>query len=111
MSWNLLPRRGTRPDASASSHSAPAGDAAISPSARGQLLAVFRRLAAVLQLTAATATTLGKAESHAELVARLAIFRARVEAGEASPRLAASLAEFGKEFKAFVLVELGFRRV
>lgn len=111
MSWNLLPRRGTRPESSPASHSVAARNAAISPSARGQLLAVFRRLAAVLQLTAATAATVGKGEGHADLVARLAIFRARVEAGEASPRLAASLAEFGAEFKAFVVVELGFRRV
>jgi len=82
----------------------------ISPAARVQLLGVFRRLAAVLQLTAHIAAGAGKGEQHAAFEARLAIFRARVEAGDTGPRLAIALADFGREFEAFVSVELGCRR-
>ena len=82
----------------------------ISPAARAQLLGVFRRLAAVLHLTAPMAWHVGKEEHHAAFEARLAIFRARVEAGEAGPRLALALAEFSREFEAFVGADLGCRR-
>jgi hypothetical protein len=81
----------------------------MSTSTREQLLDTFLRLAAVLQLTAQLAQSRGKAEQHAALGARLAIFRARVEAGQAGPLLAASLAQFGVEYKKFVEVELGWR--
>jgi len=83
----------------------------ISPAGRAQLLGVFRRLAAVLQLTAQMAQTAGKCERHAAFEARLAIFRARVEAGNSGPRLALALAEFGHELEAFITVDLGCRRV
>src|SRR6185295_10701419 len=69
----------------------------VSPSTREQLLDTFLRLAAVLQLTTQVAQTRGKAAPHAALEARLAIFRARVEAGEAGTLLAESLARFGDE--------------
>ena len=81
----------------------------VSPSTREQLLDTFLRLAAVLQLTTQAAKTRGKPEQHAALEACLAIFRARVEAGEAGPLLAESLTRFGDEYKRFIEVELGWR--
>jgi hypothetical protein len=81
----------------------------MSVSTREQLLDTFLRLAAVLQLTVQVAQSRGKADQHAALGARLAIFRARVEAGEAGPLLADSLARFGVEYKRFVEVELEWR--
>ena len=81
----------------------------MSPSTREQLLDTFLRLAAVLQLTTRVARARGKAYQHAALEARLAIFRARVEAGEAGSLLAESLVRFGDEYKKFVEVELGWR--
>jgi hypothetical protein len=111
MAWNLRPLRRHLPTGAASApECAPSAATELSPSARGQLLGIFRRLAAVLHLTADVARSAGKAEQHAAFGARLAIFRARVEAGEASPLLATALARFGEEFKAFVVVDLGFGR-
>ena len=78
------------------------------PTAHAHPLAVFRRLAAVLDLTAEIAASAGQAEHHADLSARLAILRARVAAGESTTRLVTTLAEFGQEFKAFVSHGLGF---
>jgi len=109
MNWNLrLLRHSPAPNALVAS-SAPRDD--ISPAARAQLLGVFRRLAAVLQLTAQIAQAAGKGEAHAAFEARLAIFRARVEAGDAGPRLALALADFGREFETFITADLGCRRV
>ena len=71
-------------------------------------LVVFRRLAAVLDLTADIAASAGQADHHAALAARLAILRARVAAGETTVRLVTTLAEFGQEFKTFVSQDLGF---
>jgi len=105
MAWNLrLLRHSPAPITSS-----PARDD-ISPAARAQLLGVFRRLAAVLQLTAQIADNAGKRERHAAFEARLAIFRARVEAGDTGPRLAMALTDFGREFEAFISAELGCRR-
>jgi len=112
MHWNARPLTRWVPFApTGSAAGPPAQTTEIAPGARGQLLAIFRRLAAVLELTAAIAQSAGKSERHATLCARLAIFRARVDAGDASPRLAMALADFGAEFKAFIAVELGCRRV
>lgn len=112
MSWNIRVRSRWIPPASdGSAGASPTAPTEVALSARGQLLAIFRRLAAVLELTAAIAESAGKVERHATLCARLAIFRARVDAGETSPRLATALADFGEEFRAFITVELGFRRV
>lgn len=112
MNWSIRARSRWIPPASESSPGAsPTLATEITPSARGQMLAIFRRLAAVLELTAPIAHSAGKSERHATLCARLAIFRARLEAGETSPRLATALADFGEEFRLFITVELGFRRV
>ncbi len=108
MAWNLRPLRHSA--ASTSTDGPSTFREEISPAARLQLLGVFRRLAAVLQLTAHLAGGAGKGERHAAFEARLAIFRARVEAGDTGPRLAIALAEFGREFEAFISVELGCRR-
>jgi hypothetical protein len=59
---------------------------------------------------AATDSRAGKLEHHASLDALLAIFRARIEAGETSALLALALADFGQEFKALITLDLGFRR-
>ena len=107
MAWNL---RLLRHSASTSSDVPFTGREEISPAARAQLLGVFRRLAAVLQLTAQIADSAGKCERHAAFEARLAIFRARVEAGDTGPRLALALADFGREFETFISTELGCRR-
>jgi hypothetical protein len=108
MPWNL---RLLRPSAPSTSPDVPAAAREeISPAARAQVLGVFRRLAAVLQLTAQLAESAGKCERHAAFEARLAIFRARFEAGDTGPRLAMALADFGKEFEAFIRGELGCRR-
>ena len=80
------------------------------PTAPIHPLAVFRRLAAVLDLTAGMAASAGQAERHAALGARLAILRARVAAGETTTRLVTTLAEFGQEFKSFIAHDLGFGR-
>ena len=80
-----------------------------SPVTREQLLAIFLRLSAILQLTAHIAERLDKFEYHAALIARLAILRARVEAGENSNPLAEALTQFGQEFKEFVTAELLLR--
>jgi len=76
--------------------------------AQNHPLVVFRRLAAVLDLTADIAASAGQGEHHAALGARLAILRARVAAGETTVRLVTTLAEFGQEFKTFVSQDLGF---
>jgi DNA-binding GntR family transcriptional regulator len=80
----------------------------VSPSTREQLLETFLRLAAVLELTTQAAQARGKADQHAALEACLAIFRARVEAGEAGSMLAESLARFGDDYRTFIEVELGW---
>ena len=108
MAWNLRLLRHS-PASTASDVPSPSREE-ISPAARAQLLGVFRRLAAVLQLTAQLAESAGKCERHAAFEARLAIFRARFEAGDTGPRLAMALADFGKEFEAFIKGELGCRR-
>ena len=108
MPWNLRLPRLPAPSIGANGSSTCRGE--MSPVGRAQLLAVFRRLAAVLQLTAQIAQIAGKREQHAELEARLAIFRARVEAGAAGARLALALADFGREFEAFITEDLGCRR-
>lgn len=81
------------------------------PCTRDQLLGTFTRLAAVLQLTTQLAQVQGKSEQHAALGARLALIRARVQAGEAGSLLALALSEFGDEYKSFIEVELGWRRI
>jgi hypothetical protein len=112
MTWNIRPLRHWSPPApTCSPDGSPALPTEIAPGARGPLLGIFRRLAAVLELTAPIARSAGKSERHATLCARLAIFRARVQAGDTSPLLAMALADFGEEFKEFITVELGFRRV
>jgi len=108
MAWNLRLLR--HPPASSPADASPTRRENISPAARAQLLGVFRRLAAVLHLTAQIAETSGKRERHAAFEARLAIFRARVEAGDTGPRLAMALADFGREFEAFITADLGCRR-
>lgn len=109
MAWNLRPLR-TLP-ASRLRDTASTRREALSPAARAQLLGVFRRLAAVLQMTVQIAETADRCEHHAAFGARLAIFRARVEAGETGPRLAMSLADFGRELEVFITTDLGCRRV
>jgi hypothetical protein len=111
MTWNIRVTGWIPAPARRALDGSPTPPTETAPSARGQLLGIFRRLAAVLELTAQVAQTAGKLERHAALCTRLAVFRARVEAGDSSPRLATALAEFGEEFKAFITVELGFRRV
>jgi hypothetical protein len=110
MIWNIRPLRRTQPAPTCSAEISSTFPAAISPMARRQLLVILRRLAAVLQLTAELAQRAGKLEHHASLDAQLAIFRARVEAGETSALLAMALADFGQEFRAFITLDLGFRR-
>ena len=83
--------------------------ARIPPSARGRLLRVLDRLAVVLQLTVGMAQTAGKLEHHAALGARLAIFRARVQAGQTGQLLALALNQFAQEFATFIRVDLGCR--
>ena len=108
MAWNLRLLRHSAPSTSSDVPSTSRDD--MSPATRAQVLGVFRRLAAVLQLTAQLAEGAGKCERHAAFEARLAIFRARFEAGDTGPRLAMALADFGKEFEAFIRGELGCRR-
>ena len=111
MSWNIRLLRAARLAAPRPPDIFSTRPVEISPPVRGQLLAIFGRLAVILELTAATAQTAGKFEHHAALDAKLAVFKARVEAGETSRRLAAALADFGEEFKTFIHSELGIRRV
>ena len=110
MSWNIHPLRRTQPARTCSAAIASTSPAEISPTARRQPLVILRRLAAVLQLTTELAQRAGKLEHHASLEAQLAIFRARVEAGESSALFATALADFGQEFNAFIALDLGFRR-
>ena len=109
MAWNLRLLR--RPPSPAPADAPSNCREALSPAARAQLLGVFRRLAAVLQLTAQIAHDGGKGERHSSFGARLAIFRARVEAGDTGPRLAMALADFGRELEVFITADLGCRRV
>ena len=111
MPGNIGPLRGAHPASSCPPDILEKRPGAIAPSVRGQLLGIFGRLAVILELTAETARTAGKLEHHAALDAQLAVFKARVEAGETSRRLAAALADFGEQFKTFIQSELGFRRV
>jgi len=53
----------------------------------------------------------GRGEQHAAFGARLAIVRARVEAGDTGPRLALALADFGRELERFITADLGCRRM
>jgi hypothetical protein len=110
MSWNIRPLRRTQPAPACSAEISSTSLAEISPTARRQLLVILRRMAAILQLTSELAQRAGKLEQHASLDAQLAIFRARVEAGETSALLAMALTDFGQEFKAFIMLDLGFRR-
>jgi len=115
MAWNLRLIRHSAASTDAAA-TAPRADASstraepLSAAERAQLLGVFRRLAAVLQLTAPIARVAGRCEQHAAFGARLAIFRARVEAGDTGPRLALALADFGRELEAFITADLGCRR-
>jgi len=106
--WNLRPLR-TAP-APTLLDASPVPYDELSPAVRAQLLGVFRRLAAVLQLTAQLAQAAGRSELHAAFGARLAIFQARVAAGAAGPRLALALSDFGRELEVFITAELGCRR-
>ena len=108
MAWNRRLLR--RNPSSAPADTLSTCSEALSPAARAQLLGVFRRLAAVLQLTAQIAHDAGRGERHAAFGARLAIFRARVEAGDTGSRLALALADFGRERAVFITADLGCRR-
>jgi hypothetical protein len=66
-------------------------------------------LARVLQQTAELALASGNAEQHAWLGARLAVFRARLEAGDTGPLVAIGLTQFGQEFNDLISVKLGRR--
>jgi hypothetical protein len=110
MSWNIRPLRRTQPARCVLCRDFVDFPPEISPTARRQLLVVLRRMAAVLQLTAELAQRAGKLEQHALLDAQLAILRARVEAGETNALLAMALTDFGQEFKAFIMLDLRFRR-
>ena len=94
MAWNPQPLRAMRAVLTRSLESASTPPIVLPPGARLQLLAIFRRHAAVLQLTAETARAAGRTERHAALAARLAILRARVEAGETSRSLVVALTAF-----------------
>jgi hypothetical protein len=109
MAWNLRLLR--HPAASNDGNALTPRPEPLSPAARAQLLGVFRRLAAVLQLTAPIAMAAGRGEQHAAFGARLAIVRARVEAGDTGPRLALALADFGRELERFITADLGCRRM
>jgi len=110
MASNIRPHGGTPPALPRASDGSPTRPGELSRDACEHLLVIFRRLAVVLELTAETARTAGKLEHHAALGARLAVFRARVEAGERSGRLGAALAQFGEAFETFHF-ELGYRGV
>ena len=107
MAWNIRLLRRVSPARVAALENASAAAPAISPSMRGPLLGMFRRLAAILQMTAQVAQRTGHLERHAALAARLAIFRARVQAGETGTALALALADFGQEFASFISIDLG----
>jgi hypothetical protein len=108
MAWNLQPLRFMRAAMARLPEAAPP-PLVLSWSARRQLLAIFRRHAAVLQLTVELARAACRLEQHATLGARLAVLRARVEAGESSRSLLSALTEFGIEFDGFISWELGYR--
>jgi hypothetical protein len=105
MAWKIRLQRGTPYAEDSASVPHPT-----LPTVRGHPLVVFRRLAAILDLTSEIARSSGESAHHAALAARLAILRARVESGQTSPLLAAAIAEFGREFKSFIAVHLGFGR-
>lgn len=109
MAWKLQSLRIMRAAMSRSPEGASAPPLELSWSARRQLLAIFRRHAAVLQLTVDLALTACRLEQHAVFGARLAILRARVQSGETSRSLAAALLAFGQEFDAFITSDLGYR--
>jgi len=109
MAWNLQSLRIVRAAGMRSPDVAPAPAMDLSWGARRQLLAIFRRHAAILQLTIDLARTAGRLEQHADFVARLAILRARVQARETTRSLAAALIEFAREFDAFITSKLGYR--
>lgn len=109
MPWNLQPLRLMRAAMTRWPDAAPPPPIVLSWSDRRQLLAIFRRHAAVLQLTVELARTACRLEEHAILGARLAVLRARVEAGESSRSLLGALTAFGIEFNSFIGWELGYR--
>jgi len=110
MAWNIrLLRRPKTPPPPPAELAPPTRPAEISPATRKQLLAIFVCLSAILQLTAHIAERLDKSEHHAALVARLALFKARVQAGENGQPLAEALTQFGQEFKEFITAELLMR--
>jgi hypothetical protein len=110
MVWNIRLLRRVTPARVSALEKTAAPVPQLPPSVRGQLLGVFRRLAAILQMTAHVAQSTGKSEHHAALAARLAIFRARVQAGDTGAALATGLADFGEEFASFISIELGCGR-
>ena len=110
MASNIRPHGGTPPDPPCPAEDSATRPGKLSAAVCEHLLVVFRRLSVVLELTADTARTAGKLEHHAALNARLAVFRARIEAGDRSARLGVALADFGEEFKTFH-AELGYRGV
>jgi len=95
MASNIRPHVGTPPGPPCSSEDSATRPGKLSPAVCEHLLVVFRRLSVVLELTAETARIAGKLEHHVALDARLAVFRARVEAGDRSARLGVALAHFG----------------
>ena len=109
MAWNLQSLRLMRSGGWRSPDAASAPPLELSWGARRQLLAIFRRYAAVLQLTVDLAVTARRLEQHAVFGARLAVLQARVQAGETSRALAAALIAFGQEFDAFITSDLGYR--
>ena len=110
MRSNIRPHEGTPPDPPCSAGVSSTRPGQLSSAVCKHLLEVFGRLAVVLELTVETARTAGKFEHHAALNTQLALFRARIEAGERSRRLAIALESFGDEFKTFH-AELGYRHV
>ena len=111
MAWNPHPLRTMRAALARCAEGASLAPSGLSWSARRQLLAILRRHAAVLQLTFDLAVTARRLEQHAVFGARLAILRARVEAGDTSRSLAAALIAFAREFDSFITSELGYRSV
>jgi hypothetical protein len=110
MARNIPPVTGGHPLTTGSADGSSPWPPRIPPNARGKLLRLLERLAVVLQLTAEMARTAGKLEQHAALGARLAIFKARVQAGQTGQLLALALNEFAQEYATFIRVDLGCRR-
>jgi hypothetical protein len=109
MALNIRLLMGRPPFATVSTEGSSTFPARIPESARGRLLRLLERLAVVLQLTAQMAQSAGKLDHHAALGARLAIFRARLQAGQSGPLLALALNKFAQEYATFIRVDLGCR--